>query len=93
MFYGYDNLFKCLVGSHILSYSQQQQCRKGEAAHPRNNHIETVLIKSLLGPLALASYWITLTYLTHLHYFIMRLMAYQQGFSMSVSGGSSMASL
>ena len=28
----------------------------------RNNHTKTVLIKSLLGPLALTSYWLTLTY-------------------------------
>ena len=27
-----------------------------------NNHIETVLFKSLLVPLAPASYWLTLTY-------------------------------
>ena len=32
------------------------------AAKPQNNHIETVLIKSLIGLLALASYWPTLTY-------------------------------
>ena len=30
------------------------------AAQPRNNHTDTVLIKSLLGLLALASYWLTL---------------------------------
>ncbi|XP_049997423.1 uncharacterized protein [Alexandromys fortis] len=32
------------------------------AAQPWNNHIDTVLIKSLVDPLALASYWLTLTY-------------------------------
>ena len=32
------------------------------AAQPQNNHTATTLIKSLLGPLALASYWLTLTY-------------------------------
>ena len=32
------------------------------AAQPQNNHTETALIKSLPGPLALASYWLTLTY-------------------------------
>ena len=31
------------------------------AAQNRNNHTEMVLIKSLLGPLALSSYWLTLT--------------------------------
>ena len=31
------------------------------AARTRNNSTETVLIKSLLGPLALASYWLILT--------------------------------
>ena len=31
------------------------------AAQNRNNHIETILFKSLLSPLALASYWLTLT--------------------------------
>ena len=31
------------------------------ADQPGNNHKETVLIKSLLSPLALASYWLTLT--------------------------------
>ena len=37
-------------------------------AHPghlaslaRNNHTEIVLIKTLLGPFSLASYWLTLT--------------------------------
>ena len=28
----------------------------------QNKHTDTVLIKSLLGPFALASYWLTLTY-------------------------------
>ena len=38
------------------------------AAQPQNNHTETVLIKSPLGPLALASYCLTLTLnLTPLH--------------------------
>ena len=32
-----------------------------QLANTRNNHTETVLIKLLLGPLALASYWLTLT--------------------------------
>ena len=31
-------------------------------AQNQNNHTKTVLIKTLLGPLALASYWLTLTY-------------------------------
>ena len=31
------------------------------AAQNQNNHTETILFKSLLGPLALASYWLTLT--------------------------------
>ena len=31
------------------------------AAQPRNNHTETVLIKSLLGLLALVSYWQAIT--------------------------------
>ena len=31
-------------------------------AQTRNNHTETILIKSLLDPLALASYWLTLIY-------------------------------
>ena len=31
-------------------------------AYTCNNNTETVLIKSLLGPLALASHWRTLTY-------------------------------
>ena len=31
------------------------------AAQPQNNHTETVLFKSLLGPLALAFYQLTLT--------------------------------
>ena len=30
------------------------------ATQNQNNHSETELIESLLGPLALASYWITL---------------------------------
>ena len=32
------------------------------AAQTQNNHTETVLFKSLVGPLALASYWLTLTH-------------------------------
>ena len=40
-------------------------CYKEPLVHPShpelNNHTETVLIKSLLGPLAPASYWLTLT--------------------------------
>ena len=32
-----------------------------QLAYPRNNHTDTVLIKSLLGPLALTSFWLTLT--------------------------------
>ena len=32
------------------------------AAQPQNNDTETILFKPLLGPLALASYWLTLTY-------------------------------
>ena len=29
-------------------------------AQPRNNHTETILFKTLLGPLALDSYWLIL---------------------------------
>ena len=38
------------------------------AAQTQNNHTETILFKTLLGPLALASYWLTLTHnLTHFY--------------------------
>ena len=38
------------------------------AAQTQNNHRETVLIKSLFGPLlALASYWLSLLNLTHFY--------------------------
>ena len=40
-----------LVGHHV----GQDPCLF-PAAQPQNNHTETVLIKSLLGPLTLASY-------------------------------------
>ena len=36
-------------------------CPSHPAAQTRNNHTETILFKSLFGPLALASYFLTLT--------------------------------
>ena len=51
----------------------QHCCKKAAClflSHPdsRNNHTETILFKSLFGPLALVSYWYLLHLnLTHLH--------------------------
>ena len=44
--------YQFVVGGHLIISANQNG----------NNHTETVLIKSLLGPLVLASYWLSLTY-------------------------------
>ena len=64
-------------------------------ALPQNNHTETILIKSLLAPLALASYWLTLTYVFN-SFILICVLPQDCDLSgkvlMSVSGGSYMAS-
>ena len=49
---GKQNDFVTLGGGHLFVPATQNQ----------NNHTETILFKTLLGPLALASYLLTLTY-------------------------------
>lgn len=65
------------------------------ATHPQNNHTETVIIKSLHGLLALASYWLAFIHLNLTNFYQSGYshvaVAYQQGSGMSVSDGSYMA--
>ena len=48
-----------------IVFANRLESKRKLLVHPGcpepNNHTETILIKTLLGPLALASYWLTLT--------------------------------
>ena len=64
----------CAPNIHFILPSKNTQYARNElhhvggrrlfvlAAQNQNKHTETILFKTLLGPLALASYWLTLTY-------------------------------
>ena len=56
--------YVCMQIQKENNIQQQAACWFPDArlAQPQNNHTETVLIKTLLDPLALTSYWLTLTY-------------------------------